>query len=468
MSRTTLPCATSLPAPPALLTNHAFQMSTLEQGLGPIPDMGLKERATRVFAGLSPHFHHDFSARTWQSIRSTTHGLYDRSCRFGSAAGQSLKQGITQSWTDSLANLPAGQTVLAVCGQTLQQVVTCGLPTYAREVAFMHTYSALANGLAAKSPAAALTLQTAISLVSIASQVYVRQPRLERPGADSTVAVRGHFGLSEAHWQGLKPEHRVDLSRRQKQDSRNVTRNQVLAEVIYLSLGALGTARGDGALSARILATQLRNVVYAGSREVMQASISLTGKQDDTVSTHGVNENDMATLGWAYAAMTLTMGFVQDSISQQTLPPGQSLSSPALTDNRQRPLQGAQLARSIQALAGMRAGFNTIVAIMDGHLAKHFDARQAGTTQQFKATLPLKDYERVLDQSVARVGWTSLASAANMAMGEVSANLSPALASFLGNTATAAALGLAYRTVNQTFQAHGFERKASASVTPLP
>jgi hypothetical protein len=53
-------------------------------------------------------------------------------------------------------------------------------------------------------------------------------------------------------------------------------------------------------------------------------------------------------------------------------------------------------------------------------------------------------------------------------MGEVSANLSPALASFLGNTATAAALGLAYRTVNQTFQAHGFERKASASVTPLP
>lgn len=38
--------------------------------------------------------------------------------------------------------------------------------------------------------------------------------------------------------------------------------------------------------------------------------------------------------------------------------------------------------------------------------------------------------------------------------------VSPVLGSFLGNGATAAAMGLAYRTINQTFQVHAAVRKA--------
>jgi hypothetical protein len=46
-------------------------------------------------------------------------------------------------------------------------------------------------------------------------------------------------------------------------------------------------------------------------------------------------------------------------------------------------------------------------------------------------------------------------------MGEVTrGNTSTALGSFRGNAGTAAAMGLAYRTMNQTFQAHGSVRKA--------
>jgi hypothetical protein len=434
----------------------------LERGQTPPPPPGFTARAAQAAMSLGQTFHRGYLSPAYATASHVGIAVRDQTVR----TGQHLKSGAVQAWSDSAANLPSGRTTLAAAGQTLQQMVTCGLPTYVREVAFMHAYSALADGLGAKSPGGALALQAAISLASIATQVYVRQPRLERLGAESNVAVRGHFALSEAKWNGLAPDKQDALRTQMKRDSRNVTRNQVAAEAIYLSLGALGAVRGDGALSARILSTQLRNVIYAVSREAMQASLSMTGKHDDT-KTHGVNQDNMALLGWAYGAMTLTMGFVQDTVSPQTLPPGQTLSSPALTGADQQPLRGDALAQSIQTLAGTRAAFNTVIAIMDNHLQKHFDTRQAGTTQQFEASLPLKDYGRILDQSPTRVAWTSLASAINMAMGEVTrGNTSTALGSFLGNAGTAAAMGLAYRTMNQTFQAHGSVRKAIDNPPP--
>lgn len=443
------------------MNNHAGRASALEQGLPPRARPGMQARATQAFAGLNQRFHHDYLAPTLQSVARHSVELRDQTARLGAAAGQSLKFGAEQSWSDSVANLPSGRATLAAVGQTLQQMANCGVSTLAAEVVFMHAYSLLANSIAQKNPQAALGLQAVVSIASIASHVYVRHPRMDRPGADSTVAVRGHFGLSAQDWSAKLPLEREKLSRRQQQDSRNVTRNQVVAEVMYLGVAAMGVARGDGALSARVIATQLRHFTYAVSREGMQASLSMTGI-DDGKKTCGVNEDNMATMGWIYSAMTLAMGFVQDSISQDLLPAGQTLSSPALTDAHQQPLRGETLAKSILLLAATRSGFNTLVSIMDGHVSRHLDAKQSGATQSFQPSLPLKDYGRVLDQSLARMSWNSLASAANMAMGELVArdSVSPVLRSFLGNGATAAAMGLAYRTINQTFQAHGAVRKA--------
>lgn len=417
----------------------------LERGETATAPPGYGARAVAHVSGLGQAFHRHYLKPAW---------------RQGVAAGDNLKHGAVQAWSDSAANLPSGRTALAAAGQTLQQMATCGVPTYLREVAFMHTYSVLADGLAKNRPGAALALQAAVSLASVATQVYVRQPRLERLGDESSVAVRGHFALSEGQWHALLPDKQDALRQQMKRDSRNVTRNQVVAEVIYLGMGALGVARGDGALSARILATQLRNVLYAVARETLQASVSMTGKHDNR-KTHGIGEDDMALLGWAYASMTLSMGFVQDSVSPDVLPPGQTLTSPALLGDDHQPLHGAALATSIQSLAGTRAAFNTVIAILDNHLQKHFDTRRAGTTQQWQPSLPLTDYGRVLDQSPGRVAWTSLASAINLVSGELLHDVLPrSLAGFLGNAGSAAAMGLAYRTMNQTFQAHASVRKA--------
>lgn len=447
-----------VPAPQIELRHRhgAANRNDLERGEPPLPMPDFTSRARAHVAGLSQAFHRDYLVPAGRATGALWQGVKDK----GVALGHHLEHGATVALSDSEANLPSYQTMLAAAGQTLQQMVNCGAPTYLRELAFMHAYSALNEGLAKKSPGGMLAMQAAVSLVTITSQIYLRQPRLDRLAADSSDAVRGHFALSEAKWNALSPDKQDTLRLQMKRDSRNVTRNQIVAEALYLGMGAMGVARGDGALSARVLATQLRDVIYAVSRETLQASFSMTAPQDDT-RTYGVDEDDMPTLGWAYGAMTLSMGFMLDSISEQILPPGQTLTSPALRGPDQQPLSGDALSSSIQSLAGTRAAFNTVVATLDNHLQKHFDTRQAGTRQQLKPDLPLKDYGRVLDQSPARVAWASLAGAINMATGEALRDkVPPALSGFLGNLGTAAAMGLAYRTVNQTFQAHASVRKA--------
>lgn len=431
-------------------------LNVLERGEGPTYSPDFSSRARAHVTGLSQAFHRDFLAPAGRA----TGALWESAKKHSAALGHSLERGAALILSDNAANLPSYRTTLAAAGHTVQQMVNCGAPTYLRELAFMHAYSALNEGLAKKSPGGILALQAAVSLTNIAIQIYVRQPRLDRPATDSADAVRGHFALSEAKWNALTPEKQDTLRLQMKRDSRNITRNQVVAEAIYLGMGAMGAARGDGALSARVLATQLRDVIYALSRETMQATFSMTAPQDNA-KIFGVNEDNMPTLGWAYGAMTLSMGFMLDSISEQVLPPGQTLTSPALLGADQQPLLGEALASSIQSLAGTRAAFNTVVATLDNHLQRHFDTRQVGTNQELKPNLPLKDYGRVLDQSPARVAWVSLAGAINMATGEALRDrVPPALSGFLGNLGTAAAMGLAYRTVNQTFQSHASVRKA--------
>ena len=121
------PPAGTFHTPAVEMTDRAGQASALEQGLPPRARPGMQARATQAFAGLNQRFHRDYLAPTLQSV-----------ARLGIAAGQSLKHGAAQSWSDSVANLPSGRATLAAVGQTLQQVATCGLPTLAREVAFMH------------------------------------------------------------------------------------------------------------------------------------------------------------------------------------------------------------------------------------------------------------------------------------------------------------------------------------------
>lgn len=506
---TTAPTRTAPTAPPAL-ANLGRRTSTaasqppraalpnttdLEAGTtNPRPP--LSQRFGRAMAGMGNGVHESVIQPTQQAVGHALGQIGETATQAKAAIGHQASVAGTfistnashlatqtvhharNALADSLSNLPSLNTLGAAAGHTMQQIITCGGPTFAREEVFMQAYHALMTGLAEKHPVAMVGMQAAVSCSLIAAQVYVRHPRMDRLGADSSVAVRGHFGMSEAKWAALPPAEQAAKRKQQATDSRNVTRNQVAAEAVFLMLGAMGAAKGDGAMAARIFSTQLRNLVYAGSRETLQASVAFTGKTGAD-GTHGVNEGDMETMGWTYTAMTLAMGFLQDALIKQALPAGHNVAGPAITDAQGKALQGKPLQDAIAVVAGMRALCNTAVEFMDAHMGKHFDTRQAGMAQKFQDTLknmfPMKDYGRLLDHSVARLSWNNSANAGTLALQQMASAMGkgsvPAgLAAFATNVGTAAGFGLSYRTVNQTYQAHSKVRAgvASAQANPAP
>jgi hypothetical protein len=392
-------------------------------------------------------------------------GLGDRLHR----AGQSLLSTGGLLLSDSVSNLPSMRSLGAIAGHGVQQLITCGGPTFAREEVFMHAYHAMLPVLDDKAKWALLGTQGAISLAKIGANLY-RQTRLERL-PESDVGVRGHFGLSQQQWDAKGEDEQNKLRAQHNTDSRNVTRNQVIAETAFLIMSSLSLAKGDGAVAARVLATQMRNITYAGSRESLQATIGLTGSKHGQPS-HGVNESNMAANGWTYAAMTLAAGYLQDTVISNVLPKGHSVSGAQLSGADGKPLTGDALNNAVNIVAGVRALANSAVEFMDAYRGKHYDLKQVGDEQKLqefgKKMVPMKDYERLLDHSIARLSWNNVSNAGVLALQQAAEgvgkdSLPPGVMQFLGNAGTAALFGATYRTVNQTYQAHAKMRAAWAA-----
>lgn len=372
---------------------------------------------------------------------------------------KSLKGTGGQLLTDSWSQVPSARTLGAMAGHATQQLITCGATTLAREEVFMHAYNAMLPALEGNAKWALLGAQSAISIVTVAANLnrHVRLQRLDDQG--SSAGVRGQFGLSPQQWQTKTPEEQKKLIAQHHTDSRNVTRNAAVAEAGYMVMSVLSLAKGDGALAARILATQLRNLTYAGSRETLQASIGLTTSVHGKAS-HGVNESNMAVNGWTYTAMTLAMGYLQDAVINKALPAGQSVAGPALINGQGQPLKGKALTDAINLVAGVRALANTAVELTDAMRGKHYDLKQVGDEQRLqtdvKKMFPLKDYERLLDHSPARLSWNNISNATVLAAGEIAnlatdGKLPEGSAQLINNLGTAAMFGMTYTPVNGNY-----------------
>ncbi|RWR00876.1 hypothetical protein ED28_15590 [[Pantoea] beijingensis] len=355
----------------------------------------------------------------------------------------------------------------AIAGHALQQMITCGGPTLLREEAFIEAYNLMLPHLTQKSPAAAVTLQMCISAASIAAHYAVREPRIERDPQGNQVAVRGHFGLSPEHADVLrrdKPQEWDANVETQRTNSQRVTGQQITAELINTGLSLAGAISGNHGLTTRILSSQIRNTLYAASRESLQASLSLTGSSQGK-ATFGVNDAHMSINAAWYTAMTLTMGLMQDALIHSALPKGYSVSGPELRDADGQLLKGKELHQLGLVVSGVRLTCNTMIETVDAFLGKHYDTKQSGDTQKFSASLPLKDYGRLLDHSVARLSWNNFANGTTLAAQQIASRITDghvpsALQSLLGNAGSAAAFGLTYKMVNQTYQSHAKVRAA--------
>ena len=381
----------------------------------------------------------------------------------------SLKSTGKQLYNDSKSQLPTKEVAGAMAGHALQQMITCGGTTFAREEAFIHAFQGMLPLLEGNAKYALLVPQAAISLASFAMHQN-RAKRLEE-FAHSNVNVRGHFGLGEAEWNAKSDVEKLELRNQHQTDSRNVTRNQVLAEAGWFVLSSADLALGDGSRAARALSTQLRNVVYAASRETLQATIGLTASKEGK-STNGVNASHMAANGWTYTAMTLAMGELQDIATRALLPAGQSVAGPALTNAQGQPLKGQELANAAHLVAGIRAVANTAIEFMDANRGKHYDTKQVGDTQTFQTDvtkmLPRKDYERLGDHSPIRFQWNQSANLLTYltslsAEAAAHGKLSPEASSLIANLASATAFGALYAPTNQSYQAAAKNRAARAA-----
>ena len=363
----------------------------------------------------------------------------------------------------------------ALGGHALQQMVTCGLPTLMREEAFIEAYNMMLPHLAEKYPAAAVGLQVAVSLANIAAHHHIREPRLARDPQNNAVAVRGQFGLSPGQADVIqrdKPQEWQNMTDKHQQDSQRVTGQQVAAELMNIGMSAAGVLTGNPGLTTRVLSTQLRNVLYAASRESLQATGSMVASRDGKPS-HGVSDGDMRTNGAWYTLNTLAMGMLQDGLIQKALPQGYTVSGPEIRDAAGQRLSGKELHAMAALVSGIRAACNTVIETGDAFLGKHYDAKRAGDSQKFSPSLPMKDYGRLLDHSIARLSWNNFANASTLAAQQVlnaatKGSLSPQLSSLLNNGGTAAAFGLTYKMVNQIYQAHSKVRAAVAAATSGP
>jgi hypothetical protein len=356
-------------------------------------------------------------------------------------------------------------TAGAFVGQMAQQAITCGGPTFMREEVSMQLFSALRE----KHPALAVSLQVGMSLATILAHTHMREGRMNR-ATEHNVGVAGHMGVSRDEFAGLPADVRARKIASQERDSKAVTRAQIGAEALFATVSVIGLAAGNHDLTSRLFATQMRNLVYAATRESGQATLAFTRSSG---ATHGVNEQNMTKMACVYAAMTLAMGMAQDALARRLLPDGQQVAGGGVSGPDGKQLTGSELQKAIALVASARAVCNTAVEVVDAFLGKHFENAQVGGQQSAQrlnahALLPAKDYQRLLDHSPTRLAWNNSANAASLIFQQVTnaaGHPAAGVVSLLNNSISAAAFGLMYPMINQTYQAHA---KIRAEVAAAP
>lgn len=406
-----------------------------------------------------------------------------------------VKQGANKAYVAGRAGtVQTGQDMLKAFGplpraagiagaHLMQQAITCGIPTFAREMAYVGLTMKLAEN-----PGIAAGLQAAMTAINVAGHV-IRHRRMDR---DPEAAARGFHGMTKPQWDATPPDQQAAMMERQQRTSRHVTQMHAAAMVVNTGAMITGLARPDSENARLFLATSaasdVRNLIYAAMRETAQASFSIVGLQAPNASG-GVNDQRMSTSAFAYTVSQALGSYGADAIISQARPDIRA-SGGIIRTAAAEMASGPALFKMAAAVAGVRAFANTLGEVQDAYLGKHHEASQAGGRQVFSPSMPgakpfaekkqalleanggqastlqlakLRvqtfsenvDISRLLDHSPARMAWNgTAATAADLASLMVPSNLRTALSSF----GVAMLFGVSYKPVNQTYQAHAAVR----------
>jgi len=374
-----------------------------------------------------------FDRRTGDSLEETRHGPVNRAF-FHSLTLRPWPEGsVGIDRTESEAADPSSPTpetrrsmgtealrlagVLA--GHTASQVVATGLSTLAREGLNIGITMGLRNR-----PGLSAGLTLSMTLMNLLAQLQREKRVLRAPDE----AARGFHSLTPAQWRAASPQQQESLRQEQQASSRRVTKLHLLSNLITTSIAMVGAVRPGGRIGAM----------------VAPMPSALLGHVQDAVMSRV-----LGALSQGSNAIRASGGLLSSV--------GSGL---------------GQWARTIAAVAGVRAGVNVVGETIDDMQLTHHDAAEAGSEQVLGLDVrgldpARRDYGRLLDHAMVRVFANDVVSgsmnAVGLATGQLPARFAD-VASFVGNFGVGYLIHLTYPLVGNNFAAAGLVREGGAGV----
>lgn len=362
-----------------------------------------------------------------------------------------------------------------LAGHTARQVVATGTSTLVREGVNI----GITMGLR-RQPGLAAGLTLSMTLLNLLAQLHRERRVLRAPDE----AARGFHSLSQAQWQAASPEQQDALRQEQQASSRRVTRLHLLSNLITSSIAMVGAARPGGRIGAMVaplpsalLGQMARQWAYVGLRDGLQATFT-TVQTTRPSPLPNTEQRRMRTAGATYGGAQSLLGYAQQAIMPRVLG---ALSQGSNTIQASGGLLSSvgsglgQWARTIAAVAGVRAGINVVGETIDDVQLTHHDAAEAGGEQvlglDVRALDPARrDYGRLLDHAMVRVFANDVVggvmNAVGLAAGQLPARFAD-VASFVGNFGVGYLIHLTYPLVGNNFAAAGLAREAVRPPPPV-
>lgn len=345
-----------------------------------------------------------------------------------------------------------------VAGHVMFQAVSCGVPTFMREV----VATAISEGLKSR-PGVALGIQGALVAGKFVAE-YNRRDLLARHPDEAAASAHG---LTAEQWSSKTPVEQEALRKNVRLHSNIITGMQLVTSAGQLALGGYGVHHPASGIAQTTAAGEFRNLIYGLLREPLQGQYGLT----TTSGAPQTNGKNLA-VSAGYYSLLQGAGSVANSLIAHKLGLNKDV---AIATNTITSLGGAQLDKgTVIALAATvaftRGAVNTVLetieAIAQGEMQtkQARDAGQSDTQQKWAVTRKKGDMARTADHAVVRHGWNNTATMISTA---ITAGLDAAgYANPIGRGAASAvgqsfAFGASYFSVNRIYQAHAGERKAT-------
>lgn len=335
----------------------------------------------------------------------------------------------------------------ATAGHLIHQTVAVGVPTFLREC----MNEVLFAGLRQIPHEHAVALQVVSGTVSLCLH-RVRQYREQR---SPETAACGFHNLSAEQWAALPPEEKQTKMAQQRRYSDAVTTLATGGILTNIALGVAGPHIGQPELAAKLVASDIKVLAYAGARDTIQATFRMVGTEADT--NGGVSGSHMNASGEFYAKVNIAANYAFSAFVPAAL--GDARLALA---GQHSPLSKHEAMNVVYHSSAIKATINTVLETSDWTNVTEQEAKEAGTSQKIDPAWKGKrqDYMRVFDQSVARTAAINSNIAAGNALSVIGEQigLSPAATTLLSNGGSGAMAGLSYKVIGGTWQAEGAVR----------